>query len=208
MYDWLLFTSANAVERFWEVLRRHGLDARAVSRARLAAIGPATADALARCGLFPDVVPERFVAEGLLESLRSRTDVAGARFLYVTAVDARDVLPRGLEGLGAEVERVHAYRAVPSAGEAGVLRERIGRGEVNLATFASASTVRAFVDAVGADIARTVPAVTIGPITTDAAVAAGLTVMAEAGHSTLDGLVAAVLEAAKALAETGQAAAR
>ena len=96
-YGWCIFTSANAVELFIEHLRAAGLDARAFARTSLAAIGPGTAAALEARGLRADVVPGRFVAEGLLESLADRV-MHGDRILLPRAAGAREVLVDGLEG--------------------------------------------------------------------------------------------------------------
>jgi uroporphyrinogen III methyltransferase/synthase len=193
-FDWIVFTSQNAVQVAWDALRAMGLDARAFAGVKIAAVGPMTADALLQRGLAVDVVPERFVAEGLLDALRSREDVRGARVLYVAGEGARETLERGLIGAGASVERVTAYRSVVDGTDADSLKTRLDRGDVDLATFTSASSVRAFVDLVGAERARRVPAASIGPITTEAARDAGLDVAIEATTSTIDGLVEAIVE--------------
>lgn len=193
-FDWIVFTSQNAVQVAWDALRAMGLDARAFAGVKIAAVGPMTADALLQRGLAVDVVPERFVAEGLLDALRSREDVRGARVLYVAGEGARETLERGLIGAGASVERVTAYRSVVDGTDADSLKARLDRGDVDLATFTSASSVRAFVDLVGAERARRVPAASIGPITTEAARDAGLDVAIEATTSTIDGLVEAIVE--------------
>jgi uroporphyrinogen III methyltransferase/synthase len=193
-FDWIVFTSQNAVQVAWDALRAMGLDARAFAGVKIAAVGPMTADALLQRGLAVDVVPERFVAEGLLDALRSREDVRGARVLYVAGEGARKTLERGLIGAGASVERVTAYRSVVDGTDADSLKTRLDRGDVDLATFTSASSVRAFVDLVGAERARRVPAASIGPITTEAARDAGLDVAIEATTSTIDGLVESIVE--------------
>lgn len=198
-FDWLVLTSQNAVRYLWQELRGLGLDARALATCKLAAVGPATADALLAHGLAVDVTPERFVAEGLLEALGARDDVIGARVLLATAQGARELLPDGLMTLGADVEVVHAYRSVPDAAAAAPLRAALDGGEADLVTFTSASTVRGFVEAVGAERAARVPAVCIGPATGTAARAAGLDVRGEAAEATMDALVQAVLELAMEL---------
>ena len=193
-YQWAVFTSRNAVDVFWNALRSEGRDARALAGVRLAAVGPATADALAEHGLAVDVTPERFVAEGVLEALRSRRDVSGARVLYACAAGARDVLPRGLAALGATVDRIETYRSAPDEHGAAELRGRVSEGGADLVTFTSGSAVQAYVAAVGADVARALPAASIGPVTTEAARAAGIDVVCEAAESTIEGLVRAVAE--------------
>ncbi len=191
-YDWAIFTSQNAVRIFWDALRDDGADARALAGLKIGAVGPATAGALLDCGLAVDVEPERFVAESLLEALRQRGDLDGARVLYAAAEGAREVLPDGLRGLGAVVDRVVLYRSAPDGAGAAALKQRLDSGEVHLVTFTSASAVRAFVNAIGKDAARTAPGASIGPITSEAVRAAGLDVAIEASESTIDGLVQAI----------------
>jgi uroporphyrinogen III methyltransferase / synthase len=191
-YRWVIFTSRNAVSLFWRALRDAGRDARALSDIKVAAVGPATAEALLEIGIATDLSPERFVAEALLDALRDRGDVRGARILYATAEGAREVLPEGLAEIGASVDRVHLYRSVANSEGADELRRRVAAG-VDLVTFTSASSVSAFADAVGGEATR-VRGASIGPITTSAARAAGIDVVVEAGESTIPGLVSAIVD--------------
>jgi uroporphyrinogen III methyltransferase/synthase len=144
-YDWVMFTSQNAVELFWRAMRRRGLDARSLGHARLAAIGRATADALLDVGLAADVVPEKFVAESLVEALRRRDDVAGKRVLLARAAAARDVLPDGLRTLGARVDEIPIYQTVLDGSGAARVAARLHAGEVDLVTLTSSSTAEFFV---------------------------------------------------------------
>jgi len=194
-YDWLIFTSQNAVAIFWEQLLGRGRDSRALAGLKIAAVGPATAGALLEHGITVDVIPQRFVAEGLLEMLGERDDVSGSKVLYITAEGARDVLPSGLREMGAELAIIEAYRTIPDGEGAATLARAIEAGKVDLATFTSASAVRGYIDAVGEDLALKVPAASIGPQTSDALREAGIEVEAEAEESTIDGLVSAVLRA-------------
>ena len=194
-YGWLIFTSRNGVEIFWENLLASGLDTRSLAGVRVAAVGPATAVALLERGVAVDVVPERFVAEGLLEKLSERDDVAGARILYVTAEGARDVLPEGLGDLGARVDVIPLYRSMTDGAGSAKLGKRIENGEVDLVTFTSASGVRAFVETVGAENARRIPAASIGPQTSEALRSAGIEIKFEAKESTIDGLVETIVDA-------------
>jgi uroporphyrinogen III methyltransferase/synthase len=194
-YDWLIFTSQNAVAIFWEQLLGRGKDSRALAGLKIAAVGPATAGALLEHGITVDVIPQRFVAEGLLETIRERDDVSGSKVLYITAEGARDVLPAGLREMGAELAIIEAYRTIPDGEGAATLARAIEAGKVDLATFTSASAVRGYIDAVGEDLALRVPAASIGPQTSDALREAGIEVKAEAEESTIDGLVSAVLRA-------------
>jgi uroporphyrinogen III methyltransferase/synthase len=191
-YQWLIFTSQNAVSIFWEQLLGAGRDARALAGIRVAAIGPATAGALLEHGIVVDVVPERFVAESLLEKLSSRDDLAGSSVLYVTAEGARDLLPEGLGRVGARIERIEAYKSIPDGAESSKLARTIERGGVDLVTFTSASSVRGYVDAVGEELSRRVPAASIGPVTSQAVNDAGIELGIEATESTIDGLVNAI----------------
>ncbi len=191
-YGWVLFTSQNAVQIFWDVLRAESRDARALAGVKIAAVGPATAAALLDRGLAVDVSPDRFVAEALLDAMRGRRDVRGVRMLYPAAQGARETLQDGLEELGAVVDRIVLYRSAPDGTGAAELRTRLLDGGADLVTFTSASAVKAFVDAVGDDAAHLAPAASIGPVTSDAARAAGLTVAVEAFESTISGLVEAI----------------
>lgn len=191
-YQWLMFTSQNAVSIFWEQLLGGGRDARALAGLAIAAVGPATAGALLERGIAVDVVPARFVAEGLLEKLAERDDVAASRILYVTAEGSREVLPEGLESLGATVDVIHAYRSISDGSGAARLRKALESGTVSAVTFTSASSVRGYVDVVGEEMMHKAPAVTIGPQTSEAVNEAGLELLGEAEDSNIDGLVAAV----------------
>jgi len=193
--DWLIFTSQNAVAIFWEQLLGRGKDARALAGVKIAAVGPATAGALLEHGITVDVIPERFVAEGLIEILRARDDVARRKVLYVTAEGAREVLATELREIGADVTVIEAYRSIADGEGAEKLARAIEAGKVDLATFTSASAVRGYIDAVGEDLALRVPAASIGPQTSDALRDAGIEVKVDAEESTIDGLVSAVLRA-------------
>ena len=194
-YQWLILTSQNAVAIFWEQLLGEGKDSRSLAGLRVAAVGPATAGALLEHGITVDVIPKRFVAEGLLEILREREDISGKRVLYVTAEGARDVLPQGLREIGAQLDVIEASRSIPDGEGAERLARTIESGKLDLATFTSGSAVRGYVDAIGEDLARHVPAVSMGPQTSEALREAGIEVKAEARESTLDGLVSAVVSA-------------
>ncbi|HEY4130482.1 MAG TPA: uroporphyrinogen-III synthase, partial [Gemmatimonadaceae bacterium] len=193
-YGWVIFTSQNAVRIFWDALRAENRDARALASVKIAAVGPATANALLECGIAVDVAPDRFVAEALLDALRDRRDVRGVRVLYASAEGARETLQDGLEEMGAIVDRVVLYRSEIDGEGASALRDTLLNGEIDLVTFTSASSVNAFVSAVGEDAARQVSAASIGPITSDAARNAGLEVVVEAAESTIPGLVDALIE--------------
>jgi uroporphyrinogen III methyltransferase/synthase len=191
-YQWVILTSQNAVRIVWDELRALGLDARALAGARIGVVGEATATALREHGIEADLRPERSLSEGLVEALRHR-DVRGAKVLFPRAAAARGLLPDELRAMGAQVDEVEIYHTEPDTSGAAELAGELERGAIDLLTFSSGSTVRFFVDAVGADRARHVPAVSIGPITSEAARAAGIQVVGEAAEPSIDGLVDAVL---------------
>jgi uroporphyrinogen III methyltransferase/synthase len=193
-FEWVVFTSANGVDAFFDRgLRPVGLDARALAPVRIAVIGPGTAAALARRGLRADLVPERFVAESLLDAFPPGT----GRVLLARAEVARDVLPEGLARQGYEVDLLAVYRTDPVPPDPNVVaRVRAGAdaGAIDAITFTSSSTVDNFCDAVGVPLAGRQPrVVSIGPVTSESARARGLRVDAEADPHTIDGLVEAVV---------------
>ncbi len=167
-YAWVIFTSVNGVKHFWQGLRRAGLDARALGGLRLAAIGPATAEALSAHGLEADLVPDSYVAEGVAEALAARGPLAGVRVLLPRAAMAREVLPETLRAAGAQVDVIPCYETVPEAAPADGLIARIRAGEVDCVTFGSSSTVENFLSLVPADLVRETPGLSlaaIGPVT-------------------------------------------
>jgi uroporphyrinogen III methyltransferase/synthase len=192
-YTWLVFTSANGVTAFLERgLTPAGLDVRALAGLRIAAIGPGTAAALAERGLRADLVPERFVAESLLDAFPAPSG-EGERVLLARAERARDVLPAGLAERGYEVDVLGVYRTVAAAPDPALV-DRVMRGEVDALTFTSSSTVTNFCEALGPLEVSETSVISIGPVTSETARALGLRVDAEADPHTIDGLVAAVLE--------------
>jgi uroporphyrinogen III methyltransferase/synthase len=190
-YAWVVFTSANGVDAFFaRGLHARGLDARALAGMKVAAIGPGTAAALERFGVRADLVPERFVAESLVAAFPAPR-VPAERVLLARAEQARDVLPAGLADLGYAVAVVPVYRTVTAEPDPGEL-ERVRAGEFDAVTFTSSSTVESFGRLVG-PVPEGPAVVSIGPITSATAVAAGLRVDIEADPHDIDGLVAAVL---------------
>ena len=180
-YEWVVLTSPNGARRFCAELR----DGRDLAGVRLAAIGPGTADVLAEHHLVCDLVPERFVAEGLLEVFPAPS--GRNTVLLARAEVARDVLPEGLAAAGWDVDVVTAYRTQP-AQVTPETAEQVAAADA--ITFTSSSTVTNFI-ATGAPVPPVVAA--IGPVTAATAQEAGLTVTVEAGVHTLDGLVDALV---------------
>jgi uroporphyrinogen-III synthase len=191
-YDWLVFTSAHAVGAVADRMR--SLRLALPARVRLASIGGATT--LAITAAWPnarvDVQPRAEFRGASLVNAFARTELADRRVLLPVSDRATDTVPRGLAAAGARVDRVMAYRTLAAGGE-GQLRDVLGQG-IDAAAFASPSAVESFLSAAG-DAGLEVPAVVIGPTTADAARAAGLTVLAVATPSTMEGLVRAVARA-------------
>ena len=191
-YGWLVFTSVNGVAAFFDRgLAPAGLDARALAGLRVAAIGPGTAAALAERGLRADLIPERFVAESLLDAFPSPT-AAGERVLVARAEQARDVLPAGLSERGYGVDVLPVYRTVTASPDTAAL-ERVRRGDVDALSFTSSSTVTNLCDLLGEVPVRQPLVVSIGPVTSKTAMERGLRVDAEATEHTIDGLVDALV---------------
>ena len=196
-YEWVIFTSANGVRAFMDRLFQMGQDVRVLGRARLAVIGPATAEALRGYGLVADVVPNTFQAEGLLEVLEPKL-LGGRRILLARAEQARDVLPEGLAQLGVKVDVVPVYRARPPASVPPEAAEVLESGQVDILTFTSSSTVHNFAGLVGKEAFQQLAArgtvASIGPITTGTLAEYGITPQIEPAAFTIPALAAAIVE--------------
>jgi uroporphyrinogen III methyltransferase/synthase len=191
-YALICLTSPNGVRLLFDALTEVGQDARALAGATVAAIGPGTAAELARHGVRADVVPERFVAEGLVEELAG-VPVEGRRVLIARAAEARSLLPEALRERGADVDDVAVYdtRAEPLDDGS---RARLARA--THVTFTSSSTVRFFLDA-GGELPPAARLVSIGPVTSATARERGLQVDVEASRHDIDGLVDALVADAR-----------
>jgi uroporphyrinogen III methyltransferase/synthase len=191
-YALVCVTSPNGAALLMDALTEAGRDARALSGATVAAIGPGTAAELARRGINADVVPERSVAEALVEALE-QVPVSGRRALVARAAEARDLLPDALRDRGAEVDVVALYdtRAEPLTA---TQLERAS--DADYLTFTSSSTVRFFVEA-GGRKGNGTRVVSIGPVTSATARELGLEIDVEAERHDIDGLVDALLEDAR-----------
>jgi len=189
-YDLLCVTSPNGVRILFERLREAGRDARALAGITVAAIGPGTARELAGHGIEADVIPERSVAEGLMEALRN---VAVSRALIARARDARDVLPDALRERGAEADVLDLYETVaePLADE-----DKAAALAADYLTFTSSSTVAFFAEAAGG-LPENGRVVSIGPVTSDALRARGREPDVEATRHDIDGLVTALVADAR-----------
>jgi uroporphyrinogen III methyltransferase / synthase len=187
-YDLVCLTSPNGVGLLFERLALAGRDGRAFAGVRVAAIGPGTAAALADRGISADVVPERFVAEGLVEALAG---MPVERALIARAAEARDVLPDALRERGASVDVVALYE---TRAERLTESQLADVSRADYVTFTSSSTVRFFLDAAGSHLSPSTRLVSIGPVTTAALRERGLEPHVEASRHDIDGVVEALLE--------------
>ncbi len=176
-YDWLIFTSANGVNFFWQRLEERGKGLRLPSSLKVCAIGPATAYQLKEKGIEVDYTPKEFVAEAILKGFEKMM-LKGRRILLARARQARDILPKGLRQMGAKVDVVIAYRTIRSDRDASVILPLLDGGKVDVITFTSPSTVTHFLGIMGPDfrLPSKVRIAFIGPVTAGAARNAGLAV--------------------------------
>jgi uroporphyrinogen III methyltransferase/synthase len=191
-YDLICLTSPNGVGALFERLAAGGRDARSLAGARVAAIGPGTAQALAARGIVADIVPARFVAEGLVEALAG---VPVTRALVARAREARQVLPQALRERGAEVDVLDLYETVAEPLSEQTLASALGADYI---TFTSSSTVRHFLQAASsrdgtAALSPATRIVSIGPITTQTLREHGLEAHVEASRHDIDGVIDALL---------------
>jgi uroporphyrinogen III methyltransferase/synthase len=191
-YALVCVTSTNGVGLLFEAMAAQGRDARALANASVAAIGAGTEAALAAHGVIADIVPERFVAEELVEALK-KLELAEKPVLVARAAEARELLPDALRKQGAEVDVVTLYETVAEEPDA----ESLERArDADFITFTSSSTVRNFVAKAGRDgIPKSAEVISIGPVTSEAIRKSGMTVDVEAERHDVDGLVAALLDA-------------
>ncbi|NSW82006.1 MAG: uroporphyrinogen-III C-methyltransferase [Syntrophothermus sp.] len=195
-YHWLIFTSVNSVQIFFDEMLKCGKDIRDLKGLHIAAIGPATAQALKEKGLVVDVVPEEFRAEGIVRDMKGRIR-PGSKVLLPRARGARDVLPEVLRDWGAEVTEVHLYQALTEKVAPEHL-EALLTGHVDAITFTSSSTVKNFVKILGdkniEEVTQTARVVCIGPVTAATAQEMGMRVDKVASEYTIPGLVQALVE--------------
>ncbi len=198
-YQWLLFTSLNAITWFFKHLWEKGMDARNLNGPKIAVVGRATADKLLTYGLKADLIPEHFTGEGLAEAL-IETGIQGGKILIPRAVKAREILPEMLKQAEASVTVAPVYENVPPQGRKDELRERLENGTIDLVTFTSSSTVDNFLTMVDAaseeELHRLMDPVTIaviGPITADTVQKHGLKVDIQPEQYTITDMVNAIV---------------
>ena len=192
-YNWLVFTSVNAISVFWLALEKQKKDSRTLSGLKICAIGPATAQALEAKGIRPDFIPAVHTNEGLVKGLKEAfpKGLAGQKFLLPRAEIADSALVEGITGLGAAVDNIPVYQTIPAAAAISQARDLLAKGKVDVITFTSSSTVNNLVESFkgekielnGAKVAS------IGPKTTETAVKAGLKVDIQPAEQTIPGLV-------------------
>ncbi len=207
-YDWLILTSVNGVDAMWSRLQKlratRTLRTLTVSL-RIAAIGPATKKAIEKRGLTVDVVPQEYVAESVVRSLRAK--VKGKRVLLVRAKVARDVIPRELRKAGAHVDVVEAYETVVPLSSRRQLHAALKNPETRpqVVTFTSSSTVRNFVALLGAKHSAPLRKLdgilmsSIGPVTSATLREVGLRPVIQAKEFTIPGLVSAIRQSCSTL---------
>jgi uroporphyrinogen-III synthase len=206
-YDWLILTSVNGVDAVWERLRRLRIGGKPMRQLKVAAIGPATRHAIEQHGVKVNLVPKEYVAESVVAGLRRK--VKGKRVLLARAKVARDVIPRELRKLGAQVDVVEAYETVVPQASRKRLRAVLQRSQQrpNVIAFTSSSTVKNFAALLGdrrgrvrdhtsPDYRRQLSGVrfaSIGPVTSSTLREFGLPVDIEAGQYTIPGLITAIV---------------
>jgi len=197
-YDWALFTSVNGVKYFLERLEFLGKDVRAMGGLKIGAIGPRTAEAWTRMGIRPDLVPDEYRAEAVVEAL-ARVGVKGGKILIPRALKAREILPEALREMGAEVDVVPAYRTIRPDDDLERVKEMFRQKELDAVTFTSSSTVSNFMEMFkGSEEAlkewmSSVAVACIGPVTAKTARGFGLKVDVTPDEYTIDSLTDALV---------------
>lgn len=195
-FDWIVFTSVNAVEHFFMALCEQGLDSRALSQVKTCSIGTATAERLKNYGINTDLLPTRFTSDGVFDILVEKKEIKGSRFLLPRADIADPGLPRKLRESGATVDDIAVYHTATADVDQAAI-EALRDGNVDAVTFTSSSTARNFASLIEPVLGK-LPDVSlyasIGPETSKASEAAGMPVGIEAEEHTIDGLIAALIE--------------
>lgn len=195
-YHWVIFTSVNGVQYFFDRLFTKGKDVRALGTIRTAAIGPVTAQRLRQYGLNTDILPDSYRAESVVEAFHNES-VAGKRMLLPRAAEARAVLPDELSKMGATVDEVTVYQTRPVQEQSDALVRLLENRQVDLVTFTSSSTVTNFVKLLPSDrvdaLLKGVTLASIGPITSATAAELGLDIRITADTYTIPGLCEAIL---------------
>jgi uroporphyrinogen III methyltransferase / synthase len=196
-YGTLIFTSVNGVKFFFQRLKEKGKNAVSLKKLKMVAIGPKTAAAIKQFHLRVDVVPKKFQAESVIESLE-KEGITGKRFLLPRAEKARDVLPKEITKRGGHIDVVTVYRTGTGEGNIQEVRELFRKRLVDVITFTSSSTVKNFVEILAdkniSTMIKGAVVASIGPITADTAASLGITTDIMPKNYTIPGLVKAISE--------------
>lgn len=190
-YDWIIFTSPNGVNAFFDLFYKLYDDARELGGAKIAAIGPATGQRIKDFHIHVDLQPQEFVAEALVREFKKLGGVENLRILLARAEKARDVLPKELSAMGGIVDEALAYRTVPETRDRNGVRRRLMDEGADLITFTSSSTVENFM-ALNLPWPAGMKVASIGPVTSKTARDLGLNVDIEARRHDVPGLVDAI----------------
>ena len=192
-YDWIVFTSPNGVDAFFDIFFKLYKDARSIGGARIAAVGPGTQKKIESYHLSVDLLPEKYVAEGLVEKFKETEGVENQTIMLVRPETTRDIISKGLSEMGAIVDEAIAYRTVPELEDPTGAVERFNSGEIELVTFTSSSTVESFME-LDLLIPDHLIMASIGPVTSDTIRSYGYEVDIEAQESTIQSLVDSIEE--------------
>ena len=195
-YDWIIFTSANGVNFFCQRLREKG-KYRLPSSLKLCAIGPATANQLKERGVSVHYIPKEFIAEAILKGFEKMT-IKGKRMLLARAKQARDILPKGLRKMGAEIDVVEVYRTVRPKGGSKKLKKILTDGKIDVITFTSSSTVNHFAELLNKEdlkkLLKGIAIACIGPVTARTAKEWGMKARIQPKQYTIPGLTRAIAD--------------
>ena len=194
-YDWIIFTSANGVDFFWQRMTERGRPLRLPSSLKVCAIGPATADRLKKKRVPVHYVPKEFIAESILEGFEKMV-IQGKRILLARAKKARDILPKGLKKMGAEVDVVAVYRTIRPRGGSKRLKKILAEGRIDVIAFTSSSTVNHFAELVKKEdlkeVLKRIAIACIGPVTARTAKEWGMKVKTQPKQYTIPALTRAI----------------
>jgi len=196
--DWLIFTSVNGVDAFFNRIFELGRDVRDLKGVKICSIGPSTTERIKGFHVSIDCQPPKYVAESVVEALKKVEDIKGKRFLMPRTDIARSYVPEELRKLGAEVSDIVAYKTVLATDGDNIVLDKLKDGEVDIVTFTSASTVKNFVKIIGEDnlsaFKDNVQFASIGPITNESAEEMNIDISIKAEEYTIPGLVQAIVE--------------
>lgn len=196
-YHWIIFTSVNGVEIFFKKLFEKGLDSRALSNSKICAIGPATANKIKKYSIVPDLIPEKYVAESIIDAF-GKDNIKGKNILIPRAHEARDILPEELKKLGAKVSVVPVYKTILGHGDKDYVIEMIKNDNIDYITFTSSSTVKNFFKLIPTKIiednCKKIKFACIGPITANTLKEYGFKAHVMPENYTIQDLVAEIVK--------------